>query len=69
MNPLSLQTGKMFSLSVLQDDFSATEIAKKVLSFKQITTNLHKIEAEEPLPSEFDEILSHRLHFNTDVTV
>jgi hypothetical protein len=67
MDPMSLQTGKVFNLSVLQDDVLSTDIAKKVLAFRQITTNLRKIEEEDPLPSEFDEILSHRLNFKHNI--
>ncbi|GHV69472.1 hypothetical protein FACS1894199_18270 [Bacteroidia bacterium] len=69
MNPLSLQTGKVFNLSVLPDDTLSTSNAKKALAFRQITANLHKLEKEEPLPSAFDEILSHRLHFNANIEV
>jgi hypothetical protein len=69
MMPLSIQTGKVFMLSVLQEDEISTDTAKKVLAFRHITNNLRKIDNTEPLSPEFDEILSHRVHFNTEINL
>jgi hypothetical protein len=38
---------------------------RKIAIFKLITNNLHKMNKLEPLPPLFDEILSHRVNFNT----
>ena len=42
---------------------SSIAIVDKLEKFKQLTENLRKINDEEPLPDEFDEILSQRIHF------
>jgi len=38
-------------------------IDNQIKKFQQITENLHKINDEEPLSAEFDEILAQRIHF------
>jgi hypothetical protein len=67
MIPLDIQKGSVFMLSVLQEDSLVQDIAKKVMTFRQITNNLHKINATEPLPLDFDEILSQRINFKTKI--
>jgi hypothetical protein len=69
MNPLNIQPGKVFMLSVLQEEILSADIAKKIMAFKHITNNLRKLNETEPLPPEFDEILSHRVHFNTEINL
>ena len=44
---------------------SSVTIDDKIEKFKQITESLSKINDEEPLSEEFDEILSHRVNFNS----
>jgi hypothetical protein len=65
-----LPTGKVFLLSVLQEDeTSPVSVSKKVKIFQQITDYLHTLNDTEPLPHEFDEILSHRIHFKTETNL
>jgi hypothetical protein len=52
---------KAFGSSVLQGDAVSAGIAKKLMAFSRITTNLRKMEEENPLPSEFDEMLTTSL--------
>ena len=62
-----------FYSSISADEFKerAREVVRqrnslndnKIKTFQQITDNLHKINDEEPLTTEFDEILAQRIHF------
>ena len=64
MIPIDIQTGKVFDMSILQENISASlHNSGKITAFKQITNNLHKIDDIEPLPVEFEEILSQGIHF------
>ena len=63
MIPVDIQTGKVLMMSILQEDTSTFNAVKQISAFKQITDNLQKINDVEPLSAEFDEILSHRIHF------
>jgi predicted DNA-binding antitoxin AbrB/MazE fold protein len=63
MKPVDIQKGKVLLMSILKEDTTDLVIAKKLTAFKQITENLRKINDVEPLPAEFDEILSQRIHF------
>ncbi|MDR0864416.1 MAG: hypothetical protein LBO74_05725 [Candidatus Symbiothrix sp.] len=69
VNPLDIQKGKVFILSVLQTDKSLQEARKKIIAFRQITNNLHKINVSEPLSPEFDEILSQRTNFKSTINL
>jgi len=69
MAPLDIQQGKVFMLSVVQDNSPVQDTAKKVIAFKKITANLHTMNATEPLSAEFDEILSQRTRFNTEINL
>ena len=60
---IDIQTGKVFDVSILQENVSVSlHNIGKITAFQQITNNLHKINDTEPLPVEFDEILSQGIH-------
>jgi len=62
--PVDIPIGKEFVVSVLQEELPASSaIVKQIAAFKHITQNLRKINDNEPLPAEFDEIMSQRIHF------
>ena len=64
MIPIDIKTGKVFEMSIMPENTSASlHNAGQITALKQITDNLHKINDTEPLPVEFDEILSQRIHF------
>ncbi|MDR2085659.1 MAG: hypothetical protein LBP72_00625 [Dysgonamonadaceae bacterium] len=67
--PVDVQEGTIFTLSVSQPEEMPLDKAKKLKAFKLITENLRKINKEEPLPPLFDEILSQRTKFETDITL
>ncbi|MDR1724506.1 MAG: hypothetical protein LBR84_11275, partial [Tannerella sp.] len=58
ITPLPYQTGKVFVLSIKREEALSDEISDKIQSFKQITSNLNKLQESEPLTDEFDRILS-----------
>jgi hypothetical protein len=58
-----IQTGNMFVMSILQEDLSTLHTANQIETLEQITNNLRNINDTEPLSDEFDEIISHRVHF------
>ena len=62
MIPVDIQTGKIFEMSILQENASVLNVGQ-IAAFKQITDNLHKINDVEPLSDDFDTILSQRVHF------
>jgi hypothetical protein len=64
MIPVNMQTGEVFVMSILQKHTPELHTAKQLKAFRQITDNLRKINDAEPLPAEFDEILSQRIHFS-----
>jgi len=63
MIPVDIQTGKVLVMSILQEETPAINAGKQISALMQITDNLRKINDTEPLPAEFDEILSLRIHF------
>jgi hypothetical protein len=66
---LDIQKGEVFTLSILQNQAPAEDAAKKLMTFRRITENLRKLNGTEPLPPEFDAVLSQRicLNENTDL--
>jgi predicted DNA-binding antitoxin AbrB/MazE fold protein len=61
--PVDVQTGKMLVMSILQEESSVLHTANQIKILEQITDNLRQINDTEPLPSEFDKIMSQRIHF------
>jgi len=60
---LNIPTGKVVNLTIEEEETPSPEIAKKLAQLAFINSNLDKLNEIEPLPPEFDEILSHRLNF------
>jgi predicted DNA-binding antitoxin AbrB/MazE fold protein len=61
--PVDIPTGKVIMVSILREETPASNTAKQIMSFKHISDNLRKINCSEPLPAEFDRILSQRVKF------
>ena len=64
MKPVDIQTGQIFRLSISSESTPPADTTKRLAAFRQITGNLRKINGTEPLPAEFDEILSQRICFH-----
>ncbi|MDR2706151.1 MAG: hypothetical protein LBC02_10265 [Planctomycetaceae bacterium] len=56
-----------FLLSVLQEEAAPIDLADKLTMLRQITDNLQTLNEPEPLPDEFDNILSQPIHFKTEI--
>jgi hypothetical protein len=59
----NLPTGRVVNLTIEEEDTPSPEIAKKLAQLAVINNNLEKLNETEPLPPEFDEILSQRVNF------
>jgi hypothetical protein len=55
--------GKVVNLTINEEDSPSPEIARKIAQLVQINNNLEKLNESEPLPLEFDKILSQRVNF------
>jgi len=60
---LKISIGRVVNLTIVEEDTPSPEIAKKLAQLARINSNLEKLNDIEPLPSEFDEILSQRVSF------
>ena len=55
--------GKVFSLTIASEETPSPEIARKLAQLAYINKNLERLNETEPLPPEYDEILSQRINF------
>jgi len=60
---LQIPIGRVVNLTIVEEDAPSPEIAKKLAELARINSNLEKLNEIEPLPPEFDEILSQRVNF------
>ena len=60
---LQIPIGRVVNLTIVEEDTPSPEIAKKLAQLARINSNIEKLNDIEPLPSEFDEILSQRVSF------
>jgi hypothetical protein len=67
VKPLEIPTGKMFQISIQEEKTPPDDLSKKLAELRKITNNLHQLNTTEPLPPEFDEILSQRIHFKENI--
>lgn len=64
--PVEASKGQIFTLSILREDTHSDDMTTKAAAFGSITENLKRINDAEPLPAEFDEILSQRIRFKPE---
>ena len=60
---LDIPKGKVVNLTIEEQDTPSPETARKLAQLAYINSNLDELNATEPLPPEFDEILAQRLNF------
>jgi len=60
---LQIPIGRVVNLTIVEEDAPSPEIAKKLAQLAHINSNLEKLNEIEPLPPEFDKILSQRVNF------
>jgi len=69
IEPLDMPKGKVFQLSILQEETIDPKIAEKLASFRQLTREIHELNKIEPLPPEFDEILARGVRFAKELDI
>jgi len=62
-NPCEITSGSKVTLTVIPFSTGFTERQKKLMAFRQLSKEVTELSKTDPLPPEFDEILSQRLHF------
>jgi len=60
---LDIPVGKVVNLIIDEEKTPDSEIAQKLAQLAYINNNLKDLNETEPLPSEFDEILTQRVNF------
>ena len=60
---LNIPVGKVVNLTINEEDAPSPEIARKLAQLTRINSNLEKLNETDPLPPEFDEVLSQRVNF------
>jgi hypothetical protein len=58
----SISKGKVVNLTISEEKTPTPEIAQKLAQLAYINRNLEALNETEPLPPEFDEILSQRVN-------
>ena len=60
---LNIPSGKVVNLTIDEEETPSPEIARKLAQLAYINSNLEAINETEPLPPEFDAILTQRVNF------
>ena len=61
--PCNITTGSKVKLTIETVTNIHSEKQKKLAAFKQLTKEVHDLNKTDPLPQEFDKILSQRVRF------
>ena len=61
--PCDITRGSKVKLIIETVDHSHSEIQKRLAAFRQLTSEISELSKTDPLPQEFDEILSQRIQF------
>ena len=67
VEPVYVRTGSTVKLTIVQDSPKKAEIAKKLEAFRRLTDEIHELNETEPLPPEYDEIMSRRVNFTREL--
>jgi hypothetical protein len=63
--PCEIIKGSKVTLTIKTIDSSFSEKQKKLTAFRQLTKEVNELNKTDPLPVEFDEILSQRVQIKT----
>jgi len=63
IEPVYVQKGKVVILTILHEDADDSVVAERLAAFMKLTNDIHELNETEPLPAEYDEILSKRVNF------
>jgi predicted DNA-binding antitoxin AbrB/MazE fold protein len=61
--PCDIIRGSKVTLTIETVINSISEKHKKLAAFRELTNEVNELNKTDPLPPEFDEIVSQRLHF------
>ena len=61
--PCDITRGSKVKLTIETVNHSHSEIQKRLAAFRQLTNEIKELNKTDPLPQEFDEILSQRVQF------
>jgi predicted DNA-binding antitoxin AbrB/MazE fold protein len=61
--PCNITSGSKVILTIETVTSGISEKQKKLAEFKKLTNEIAELNTTDPLPPEFDEIVSQRLHF------
>jgi predicted DNA-binding antitoxin AbrB/MazE fold protein len=62
-NPCGITKGSKVKLIIETLDHNNSETKKKLATFRQLTKEIKELSKTDPLPKEFDEIISRRVRF------
>ncbi|MCL1836793.1 MAG: antitoxin family protein [Treponema sp.] len=63
VKPCKITSGSEVTLTIETINSGFTEKQKKLIAFRQLSDEVTELNKTEPLPPEFDKILSKRLQF------
>ena len=69
IEPCEMARGTVVRLSIAREAVFEEEIAHKLAIFERITENLRELDDIDPLPLDFDEIMSKRVNFSRDINL
>jgi hypothetical protein len=69
MEPCDIIKGTVVRLYIEDKSVSDIETARKLAAFERITDNLRELDNVEPLPREFEEIMSERVNFSQEINL
>jgi len=61
--PCEITSGSEVTLTIETVNISLSEKQKRLAAFRQLTQEVNELARTDPLPPEFDEILSQRVRF------
>jgi predicted DNA-binding antitoxin AbrB/MazE fold protein len=61
--PCEITEGSEVTLTIKTINAGSSEKDKKLAAFRQLTREINELNKTDPLPPEFDEILSQRVQF------
>jgi hypothetical protein len=67
VEPVDIVKGTVIQLSVVRDSILETARAEKAASFRRLNREIHELNSDEPLSSEFEQILSSRISFHREL--
>ena len=67
--PCEITGGSEVTLIIETINTSFSEKQKKLAAFRQLTNEVTELNRADPLPPEFDEILSQRLQFRETISL